>query len=282
MLTLALATRADTYDRLARTLPEYGIEVRHLEVSERTIALSPGSSPFEGFDVGLVFPARLMEGGVADALLEIPWINDREAVLTSRNKGEVLARLSRANVPVPETVLVSNPVSRGELRGVFERFDPPVVIKPNSTTRGVGIALADDLDSFLGICDYLELIHEFPATDDKSFLVQEFLPVARDFRAMVVAGEYVGAVERAGEGWKHNVHAGARAKGIRLSEEHRELVERVGKTLDIPFLGVDLLVSKDRTVVTETNARPTIDEATKYEPGFDDRLADLIRARARG
>lgn len=281
MLTLALSTRADTYDRLDRTLPEYGIEVSHLEASERTIALSPGSSPFEGFDVGLVFPTRLMEGGVADALLDIPWINDREAVLTSRNKGEVLARLARANVPVPETVLVSNPIERAKLRGVFEGFDPPVVIKPNSTTRGVGITLADDLDSFLGICDYLELIHEFPAAKDKSFLVQEFLPGARDLRAMVVEGEYVGAVERAGEGWKHNVHAGARASGVRLPDEHRKLVERVAKTLDIPFLGVDLLVSKDRTVVSETNARPTVDESTKYEPGFDDRLAALIRSRAR-
>lgn len=280
MLTLALATHAETYDRLSATLPEYGIEVRHLEATERTIALSPDESPFEGFDVGLVFPSRLMEGGVVDALLDIPWINDREAIVTSRNKGEVLARLSRAGINVPKTVLVSNPVSRADLRGVFERFDPPVVIKPNSTTRGIGITLASDLDSFLGICDYLELVHEFPPTDDKSFLVQGFVPDARDYRAMVIDGEYVGAVERTGEGWKRNVHAGARADGVRLPAAQRTLVEHVAETLDIPFLGVDLLVSGDRTVVSETNARPTIDKATKYEPGFDERLADLIRARA--
>lgn len=280
MLTLALSTRAETYDRLDRTLPDHGIEVRHLQPTERTISLSP-ESPFEGIDVGLVYPSRLMEGGVADAFLGVPWVNDRETILTSRNKGEVIARLARAGLPVPDTVLVSNPVSRAELLAVFERFDPPVVIKPNSTTRGVGITLAGDPDSFLGICDYLGLVHEFPATNDKAFLVQEFLPDARDYRAMVIEDEYVGAVERIGEGWKHNVHAGARAEGIHLAEEHRELAERVGATLDIPFLGVDLLVSGDRTVVTETNARPTVDEATKYEPDFDARLADLIHARAR-
>jgi ribosomal protein S6--L-glutamate ligase len=34
-------------------------------------------------------------------------------------------------------------------------------------------------------------------------------------------------------------------------------------------------------VVNETNARPTVDSATKYEDGFFDRLADLIRKTAR-
>lgn len=279
MLTLALSTRAETYDRLDSILPAYGIEVHHLETTGRTIPIGPEPFSSEQLDTGLVFPSRLMEGGVANALLEIPWINDREAVLTSRNKGEVLARLARADLPVPETVLVSNPVSRAELDAVFDWFDPPVVIKPNSTTRGVGITLAHDLDSFLGICDYLSLIHEFPVTKDRSFLVQEFLPDARDFRAMVIGGEYVGAVEREGKGWKHNVHAGARAGGSRLPAEQRTLVERVAETLDIPFLGVDLLVTKDRTVITETNARPTVDEKTKYEPEFEDRLAELIRSR---
>ncbi|MFC6905084.1 RimK family alpha-L-glutamate ligase [Halalkalicoccus tibetensis] len=282
MLTLAVATRAETYDRLDRALPDHGIEVTHLETTERTIPLSPDGAPYGEFDVGLVYPPRLMEGGVADALLGVPWVNDRESVLTSRNKAEVLARLERAGLPTPETALVSNPASREELVETFERFDPPVVIKPNSTTRGIGITLAHDRDSFLGICDYLSLVHEFPATGDRSFLVQEYLPETRDYRAMVVDGEYVGAVEREGEGWKHNVHAGARATGVDLPGELRGLAERTAAALGIDFLGVDLLVSGDRAVVSETNARPTVDEATKYEPGFDERLAGLIRSRAQG
>jgi ribosomal protein S6--L-glutamate ligase len=35
-------------------------------------------------------------------------------------------------------------------------------------------------------------------------------------------------------------------------------------------------------VVNETNARPTVDAATKYEPGFYDRLAALVRRTADG
>jgi ribosomal protein S6--L-glutamate ligase len=153
-----------------------------------------------------------------------------------------------------------------------------------STTRGVGVAKAADLDSFLGVVDYLDLVHDFQATGDKSFLVQEYLDGATDYRVMVLDGEYVGAVERrlpeevlaAGQ-WKHNVHRGAEATRVDLDPELRELAERAADVLDIPLLGVDLLVTDDRVVVNETNARPTIDDAEKYEAGFWDDLAGLIR-----
>jgi ribosomal protein S6--L-glutamate ligase len=232
--------------------------------------------------VGFVYPQRLMEGGVADVHLSVPWVNGREAILRSRNKAEVLTRLTRAGVPVPETVMVSNPVDESELVGVFQDFDSAVVLKPNSTTRGVGVARAADLDSFLGIVDYLDLVHDFGATGDKSFLVQEFLNGATDYRVMVLDGEYVGAVERrlpaaAANEWKHNVHRGACAERVDLDADLRALAERAATALDIPFLGVDVLVTDDRAVVTETNARPTIDEADKYESGFWDDLAGLIR-----
>ncbi|MFC6862763.1 RimK family alpha-L-glutamate ligase [Halomicroarcula sp. GCM10025817] len=286
MLTLAVATNAETYERLGAPLSARGIEVGHVQAKERAISLS--ENPFDDFDVGFVYPTRIMEGAVADAYLDVPWVNDREAILRSRNKADVLTRLGRADVPVPETVMVSNPVDEADLVTTFERLGPPVVVKPNSTTRGVGVAKAHDLDSFLGICDYLSLVHDYRATGDQSFLVQEVIADATDYRAMVVDGEYVGAVERrlpadasqAGR-WKHNVHRGAVAEGVALPDELRALAERAAQVLDVAYLGVDLLVSEDRAVVNETNARPTIDSATKYEDGFWDRLAALIRTTAR-
>jgi len=284
MLRLAVATAAETFERMQAPLAERDVEVVAVDAAERTIGLADA---FPSVDVGFVFPSRLMEGGVLDAHLDVPWVNGREAILRSRNKGEVLTRLHEAGLPVPETVVVSNPVGRDALVDAFERIEGPVVVKPNSTTRGTGVARAADLDSFLGICDYLDLVHDYRATGDRSFLVQEFLPDARDYRAMVVDGTYVGAVERrlpddavAAGRWTHNVHRGATAEGVALAPERRDLVERVAATLEVPWLGVDLLVTEEGPVVTETNARPTIDSATKYEEGFWDDLAALIRRTA--
>ncbi|MCL9813032.1 ATP-grasp domain-containing protein [Natranaeroarchaeum aerophilus] len=288
MIDLVAVNRAETFERIRDPLANRDIRLHHVPVTERTLALTDDAARRDEFDVGFVYPGRFMEGGVADALFDIPWINGREAVVTSRNKGGVIARLDAAGVPVPKTVMVSNPVGQDELTDVFERFEPPVVVKPNSATRGVGVAKVHDLDSFLGVVDYLDLVHDYRATGDKSFLVQEYVAGATDYRAMIVDGEYVGAVERrlpddalrSGQ-WKHNVHRGADATGVDLPNHLRELAARVAAELDIPLLGVDLLVSEDRAVVSETNARPTVDAATKYEEGFYDRLAMLIEQVAK-
>lgn len=280
MLRLAVTTDAQTYERIREPLEARSITVDYVQVDERVV--DPRSQPFGSFDVGFVYPSRLAEGGVADALLDVPWVNDREAILRSRHKAEAIARLDRAGIQTPRTVMVSTPTDREQLAAVFDRFEPPVVIKPNSATRGAGITKASDLDSFLGVVDYLELLHEHRTTADKSFLVQEYLPNVRDYRAMVIDGEYAGAVERRHPDqsrWKHNVHQGACAVGVELSDEHRRVVERVATTLDIPYLGVDLLVSDGQPYVTETNARPTVDDASKYEPDFYDALAALVRSQ---
>ncbi|QCC50327.1 ATP-grasp domain-containing protein [Halapricum salinum] len=285
MLRLAVTTQAETFERMRDPLADRGIEVVAVQPEERTLSLSEPDLP--DADVGFVYPSRLMEGGVIDAFLDVPWVNSREAILRSRNKADVLTRLSQAGIPVPATTFVSNPVSDEAVAAAARQFDPPVVIKPNSTTRGTGVAKVMDLDSLLGVTDYLDLVHDYKATGDRSYLLQEYLPDARDYRVMLVDGEYAGAVERRlpaedrerGQ-WKHNVHRGAEATGVDLDAELRDLAERAAEVLDVDYLGVDLLVTDDRAVVNETNARPTIDSATKYEEGFWDNLAGLIREAA--
>ncbi|MFC7074762.1 RimK family alpha-L-glutamate ligase [Halovenus rubra] len=283
MLRLAVATNAETYDRIQEPLAARGIEADHVDLTTQSISLSSPPVDAAAFDVGFVYPARLAEGGVTDALLDVPWVNGRDEMLRSRHKGECLARLSAAGLSVPETVIVSNPANEDDLVAAFEQISGPVVVKPNSTTRGIGVAKVTDLDSFLGVCDYLDLVHDYRATGDQSFLVQEYVPNARDFRVMLVDGDVVGAVERrlpddalaAGQ-WKHNVHRGAEATGIDLTDDLQSLAKSAADVLGLSWLGVDLLVTDDRAVVNETNARPTVDSATKYDDGFWDDVADIV------
>lgn len=287
MLRLAVATEGETYERMREPLARRGIEVVPLETAERTVNL--GGDPYPDVDVGYVFPPRLMEGDFAAAALDVPWVNDRAAVLRSRNKAGTLRRLADAGIPVPETTLVSNPVDAEALRAAFRDYEPPVVVKPNSATRGKGVTLAHDIDSFLGITDYLDLVHDYRATADQSFLVQEYVPDARDYRVMVLEGECIGAVERkipeSGEDqrrWKRNVHRGAVARSVEPPANVRKLGEAAADALDIAVLGVDVLVTEDRAVITETNARPTIDDDSKYVDDIWDRLADVIHRTATG
>ncbi|ADQ68251.1 SSU ribosomal protein s6p modification protein [Halogeometricum borinquense DSM 11551] len=282
MLRLAVTTSSETFDRMQQPLAARDIAVEHLSAVSRTIRLTDTA---DDFDVGFVYPTRLMEGGALTAQRQLPWVNGREAVLSSRNKAGVIAALSRAGLPVPETRMVSNPVDEETVINAVADLSFPLVVKPNSATRGVGVAKVSDVDSLLGVVDYLNLVHDYRATGDKSYLIQEFVPNARDYRIMVLDGEVVGGVERRlpeslDEGrWKHNVHRGAEATELTVSERHRELAVSVAEALGIDYLGVDLLVTGELTVVSETNARPTIDHE-KYASDFWDRLAALIRRTA--
>ncbi|MFB6254447.1 MAG: RimK family alpha-L-glutamate ligase [Halobacteriaceae archaeon] len=284
MVNLAVVNKSETFERIKDPLAERNIDIFHIPYEKQTLDIkSPDILPAD-IDVGYIYPGRIMEGKVIDTLLDVPWVNDQEDVLCSRNKAGVLTQLEQANIDVPRTVYVSNPIEEAEAIAAFEKLQPPIVIKPNSTTRGIGVTKAHDLDSFLGIIDYLNLIHDWRATGDRSYLIQEYIRNATDYRVMIIDGKYVGAVKRTfpsstdSERWKHNVHRGATAVGVELPNRLRELAIEVAQVLDISILGVDLLVSNDRVVVNETNARPTIDEQTKYQAGFYDDLAGVIKA----
>ncbi|CDK40836.1 rimK domain protein ATP-grasp [Halorubrum sp. AJ67] len=145
MIRLAMTTDAETFERVREPLGERGIEVGHVRAKERSLRVSSGggeraepADEFDGFDVGLVYPTRLMEGAVVDERLGVPWVNGRDAVVTSRNKAGVLAALDAAGLPTPGTTLVSNPVDESVVVDAVNDFSYPVVVKPNSATRGWG------------------------------------------------------------------------------------------------------------------------------------------------
>lgn len=285
-LNLAVASDGPTRRRLHRHLPPHGIAVHRLSVGGglHDISELPDAVPID-FDVGFVFPKRRIEGEVLAVALDIPWVNDRMAIETTRNKAGVYARLDRARLPYPRTVHVSSPVEHEDIIDAYETFDGPVVLKPNSTTRGTGHVRIEDRDSLRGATDYLDLIHAFPATDDRSYLIQEYVADARDLRLTVIDGAVAGAVERrfhaeaAGE-WVKNVHRGATPVAIDPPDRAVALAEAVATDLDISFLGVDLLLTEDRSLVLEVNGRPTIDRIDQYPSDFYERLASLIERTA--
>lgn len=283
-IDLAVASGGPTFRRLRRQLPSHGIAVHEIDVAGYvapigSVADELAVSP----DVGYVFPSRTVEGAVLDAEIDVPWVNDRAAIRTTRNKAGALAKLASAGLPIPETVHVSNPADGEAVRAAFRRFDGPAVVKPNTTTRGVGHVRVDDEDSLRGVVDYLDLIHAFPATEDRSYLLQPYLPDARDCRLTVIDGRVAGAVERRrSDGWVANVHRGAEAVGIDPPRPLVELAEAAADTLDIALLGVDLLVTDAGPVILEVNGRPTIDQIDRYPADFYDRLAALIKRTANG
>ena len=122
MLRLAVATNAETYERMQAPLADRGIETDAIETAERSIHVAAaaggdssqnGAGQFgEAFDVGFVFPPRLAEGGVADALLDVPWVNDRERRMHSRSLTHGTSSSASATPPSASRGGNTNPTSK--------------------------------------------------------------------------------------------------------------------------------------------------------------------------
>ncbi len=276
-VSLLLTHGEESNARIERGLSGHGVDCVTFEAYGRAYALGDAEVP--DADVGVVYPSRLAEGGVLDAVTDIAWVDDAADLLTTRNKARAVALLERADVPVPETHHLSSPVSDDEVRAAFDAVGAPAVLKPNSASSGRGATLAHDPDTATGVADLFGVVHESSLVRDRTFVVQEYIEDARDYRVMVFGGEYVGAVERRAPGWKKNVHAGAEARGVRPPDTVVSLAEDAARTLGVDFCGVDVLSQEgtDLNVVNEVNARPTVDDADKYEPDFYEKFARLVR-----
>lgn len=283
-LDLAVASDGPTRTRLHRHLPPLGIAVHHLAVGAGVDEIGRCFNG-DAYDVGFVYPSRTVEGDVITAATGLPWVNDREDILTTRNKAGSLTTLHAAGIPIPRTVHISSPADEAAVVEAFRSFDGPVVLKPNTTTKGIGHVLLTDEDSLRGVFDHIDLLHSFPAIRDRSFLLQTYLPNARDLRVTLVDGSVVGVVERqlpddTDSQWVKNVHRGATAVPVDPPEEVLELAQRVATELSIDLLGVDILFTSQGPLVLEVNGRPTIDRVEKYNSDVYERLAALIERTA--
>jgi ribosomal protein S6--L-glutamate ligase len=64
---------------------------------------------------------------------------------------------------------------------------------------------------------------------------------------------------------------------VPVEGEVAAVAETVARTLEIDYVGVDLLESEGVMYCSETNARPTIDDTKLYNKDFYNKLVSLIK-----
>ncbi|MCB9309029.1 MAG: RimK family alpha-L-glutamate ligase [Lewinellaceae bacterium] len=175
-------------------------------------------------------------------------------LLMARDKLSCLQILENHQIPVPKTIYISNSLSIEYLLRQMEEF--PTVIKLVSGTQGLGVILAENYKNAESI------IEAFYATREKVIL-QKFIKEAQgaDLRAFVVDGRIVASMKRqAKEGeFRSNLHRGASANTILLTEREAEVAISAVKALQLSVAGVDMLQTLHGPVVLEVNASPGLE-----------------------
>ncbi len=181
----------------------------------------------------------------------IPPLNPAEGIWNARDRLSSLQALARAQVLIPDTVVVQSP---GEVADAMEAVGgPPVVLKLLQGTQGVGVILADSAEGAESTLDALWSLGE-------AVLVQRFVAEARgrDLRVLVVGDRVVAAMRRiARKGdFRANIHRGGSCEEARLDAATIELAQAAQAAVGLRVVGVDLLETQDGPLVLEVNASP--------------------------
>jgi RimK family alpha-L-glutamate ligase len=176
-------------------------------------------------------------------------VNSPRAIERTVDKSWAGALLAMAGVPTPPTVVCERYDAAMQ---AFDQLGGDVVVKPLFGAMGAGIARLEDPDVAHRVFRALEL-------ERTVYYVQRTVAPAgrRNLRALVVAGEVAGAMERATDSWRANVARGARPLAVTLSEEEQGLALAAAAAVEADLAGVDLLTVPDgATFVLEVNGIP--------------------------
>jgi RimK family alpha-L-glutamate ligase len=90
----------------------------------------------------------------------------------------------------------------------------------------------------------------------QSFLVQDFVPIKREYRLITVGNKVLGAFEKVTEHWIHNISRGAVSVKTVVSPEIEETALKAAKLAGNEICGIDLGVTENGFFVIEANRSP--------------------------
>lgn len=180
-----------------------------------------------------------------------------EAILQSRDKWTCSQLLSKANVPIPKTILgiATN------IESLLTNFEnKPVIIKILEGTHGNGVILAE---TYLNALSTIETLK----TAGVKFLLQEYIEESKgaDLRIIVVNGVVAAAMKRKSKkgDFRSNLHRGGTSSTIKLSLEEEKVALRAAKAMRLGVCGVDILQSERGPLVLEINSSPGLEGIEK-------------------
>lgn len=180
--------------------------------------------------------------------------NSSVSISNSRDKLRSLQILSRHHIGIPKTTFVRD--KKDVLPAIDRVGGAPVIIKLIEGTQGIGVLLAETVESAEGIIELLQ-------SQKQSVLIQKFVSESRgrDIRAFVVGDHVVGAMRRVAQGqeFRSNIHRGGFSEPVVLDDIYRDTAIRAAQIMGLRVAGVDLLEGKSGPQVVEVNSSPGLE-----------------------
>lgn len=181
-------------------------------------------------------------------------LNESVAIGRSRDKLRSMQLLARRGIGLPVTTFAHDPKKATEV--IEMAGGAPVVIKLLEGTQGIGVVLAETLNSAKSV------IEAFRGAN-VNILAQEFIKEAggSDIRCLVIGDKVIASMLRQGaEGdFRSNLHRGGSARTVKITPQERSTAVGAAKAMGLNVCGVDLLRANHGPVVMEINSSPGLE-----------------------
>ncbi len=172
-------------------------------------------------------------------------------ITRARNKVRTLQIMARKGIPIPETLFSINPDNIEDQIRLLG--GPPVVIKLQEGTHGLGVILAESKKSAKSIIDTFYKM-------DTSILLQQYIEEAKgeDLRLIVVGNKVVAGMKRKSDldEFRSNVHRGGETEKVTPTQKEIFIALSASRYLGLGVAGVDLIRSNKGPLLLEVNASP--------------------------
>lgn len=187
-------------------------------------------------------------------VLEIPCLNRADPITIARDKFHSLQILAKHNLGVPTTSFANSSYETSSLIKLVD--GAPLVVKLLEGTKGVGVVLADNKNAAESVINAFRSLKA-------DILVQNYIKESRgnDLRCYVIGDEVVASMQRKAEDgeFRANVHLGAKAIAIEITEEERVMAIKAAKVIGLDIAGVDMVRSKNGPKILEVNSSPGLE-----------------------
>jgi ribosomal protein S6--L-glutamate ligase len=289
MRIILLASNPKLYSnqRLIEAAKNRGHEIEFINVGECYIKVAPNAcevfyddnKKIEKIDyvIPRLKPSMTFYGSTIVRqfeVMQVNCLNGSDAITKSRDKLHTLQILSQHGLNLPLTSFANSSYDTKDLIKLVE--SAPLVVKLLEGTKGVGVVLAETNKAAESVINAFRSLKA-------DILVQQYIKESKgqDIRCFVVGNQVVASMERiAQEGeFRANIHLGATARAIEISQEEREIAIKAAKVLNLEVAGVDMVRSNNGAKILEVNSSPGL-EGIESATGINiaDKMFELVES----
>ena len=135
-------------------------------------------------------------------------------------------------------------------QALSQNWEYPIIAKHEKGYQGKSVRKFDSQE------EIEKFVNKINEKNLGMFLWQKCLPTRWDIRVVIVEGKAIGGMKRSavGEEFRSNFSLGGKVEEWKLSDEERNLAEKVAKVCGLDYAGVDIMKDEnDKNYILEVN-----------------------------